>query len=104
MVKSMDSESKFWFQNPVQLLISCVTLDEFLNLPVRLFPYQYNECTSMYFIEWFVLNELIHVQFLGQSMVHSNLYASVSSSDLWRKMCTRYSDSTQQKSDSVLAR
>lgn len=58
MVQSMDSESKFWFQIPVQLLISSVTLDEFLNLSVRLlFPYQYNECTSMYRIEWFVLNE-----------------------------------------------
>lgn len=49
MVKSMGFESKLWFQIPFLLLISSVTLDEFLNLSVMpWFPYQYSEYNSRY--------------------------------------------------------
>ena len=47
MVKSIGSEFKLWIQIPV-VLISYVTLDEFLNLSVPWFSYQYNEYNSRY--------------------------------------------------------
>lgn len=101
----MGSESKFWFQIPVQLLTSCVTLDEFLNLSVSLFPYQYSEYKSMYVIDWFVsINELIHVQSYIRAWYTVSSIQVLTVIICRGKVCTGYSGSTEQKNGSLLVR
>lgn len=88
-----------WFQIPVLLLTSSVTLDEFLSFSVPWFPYQYNKYNSMPLVEWLCrLSEFLAVQFLGQGLVYSKLCVSVSHGfNLWMKEGTGYSGSMEQE-------